>query len=371
MRVLQPLGIVIRLQSPQKYLAFEESQQRSAFLMKPDVTASRDGRVGTVEGWRIAGTGTRRYRLGAVLSWLDSHLIPVSTLETTDGRSSPTHFAQAYWTEQMPVLIVEDHLIGFFRSLPLERDPAGYQIFRVDPVDDADGIRAFDARDITKDTAFAFPSVCQAFGEFAAQVATQSGKARQTYEEKVKKRAMPVVLLRFFRCALLRDPELAAEIAKSLDSALIRQGFHLAAWLWNLWLDAGLASLNGRQLDAVSKVLDEHGVNVNQASCVRNANKRIVFQGTAAHLLADTAGTTFRLPALQRRDDSIYDGLLVRLLERKLNADLFNANHQTGRSIAQTVVDSPFLKVLERLNLYRKLNSELPPGDARFSGTSV
>ncbi|CAJ0787092.1 MAG: hypothetical protein I4O36_05845 [Ralstonia pickettii] len=45
MRVLQPLGIVIRLQSPQKYLAFEESQQRSAFLMKPDVTASRDGRV--------------------------------------------------------------------------------------------------------------------------------------------------------------------------------------------------------------------------------------------------------------------------------------------------------------------------------------
>ncbi|MCO8591030.1 hypothetical protein [Burkholderia multivorans] len=72
--------------------------------------------VGTVEGWRIAGTGTRRYGLGAVLSWLDSHLIPVSTLKT-DGRSGPAHFAQAYWTEQMPALFVDDHLIGFFRSL--------------------------------------------------------------------------------------------------------------------------------------------------------------------------------------------------------------------------------------------------------------
>lgn len=48
MRVLRPRGIVTRLQSPQKYLAFEESQQRSAFLMKPDVTASRDGRVGWI-----------------------------------------------------------------------------------------------------------------------------------------------------------------------------------------------------------------------------------------------------------------------------------------------------------------------------------
>lgn len=112
-------------------------------------------------------------------------------------------------------------------------------------------------------------------------------------------------------------------------------------------------------------------MNVNQASCVRDANKRIVFQGTAVHLLADTAGTTFRLPALQTLDGSIHDGLLLTLLERKLNADLFNASHQTGRSIAQTVTDSPFLKVLERLNLYRKLDSELPPGRGRFSGTSV
>ncbi|WP_308142726.1 McrC family protein [Burkholderia pseudomallei] len=45
MRVLRPRGILTRLQSPQKYLAFEVSQQRSAFLMKPDVTALRDGRV--------------------------------------------------------------------------------------------------------------------------------------------------------------------------------------------------------------------------------------------------------------------------------------------------------------------------------------
>lgn len=48
MRVLRPRGIETRLQSPQKYLAFEESQQRSAFLMKPDVTALRDGRVGWI-----------------------------------------------------------------------------------------------------------------------------------------------------------------------------------------------------------------------------------------------------------------------------------------------------------------------------------
>lgn len=86
---------------------------------------------------------------GAVLNWLDSHLIPVSMLET-DGQSGQAHFAQAYWTEQIPALIVDDHLIGFFRSLPLERDFAGYQIFRVDPADDADGIRAFDVRDITR-----------------------------------------------------------------------------------------------------------------------------------------------------------------------------------------------------------------------------
>lgn len=324
--------------------------------------------VGIVEGWRLAGTGTRRYGLGAILNWLDDRLIPIAASET-ETPSGQAHSAQAYWAEQIPALIVDDHLIGFFRSLNLEREPAGYQIFHIDPVDDADGIRAFDARDITKDAAFAFSDVCQAYGEFAVQVALQSGKAKQVYE-KVQKTAMPVVLLRFFRCALLHDPELASQIAKSLDSALIRKGFHLAAWLWNLWLNAGLASLNGRQLGAISKVLDEHGVNVNQASCVRNANKRIVFQGTAAHLLADTEGSSFRLPALHK-DDFIYEDLLLALLERKLNVDLFNANQQTGRSIAQTVENSPFLVVLGRLDFRSQLGSELRVKGGNFSGTSI
>lgn len=62
MRVLQPLGIVTRLQSPQRYLAFEEGQQRSAFLMKPDVTASRDGRVRWIldTKWKELSAGEAR-----------------------------------------------------------------------------------------------------------------------------------------------------------------------------------------------------------------------------------------------------------------------------------------------------------------------
>lgn len=44
-RVLRPHGIATRLQSPQKYLALREGQQGPAFLMKPDVTGLKDGRI--------------------------------------------------------------------------------------------------------------------------------------------------------------------------------------------------------------------------------------------------------------------------------------------------------------------------------------
>jgi 5-methylcytosine-specific restriction enzyme subunit McrC len=44
-RTLRPRGVTTGLQSPQKYLAVEEGQQRSSFLMKPDVTGFRNGSV--------------------------------------------------------------------------------------------------------------------------------------------------------------------------------------------------------------------------------------------------------------------------------------------------------------------------------------
>ncbi|KVE73706.1 McrC family protein [Burkholderia vietnamiensis] len=44
-RALRPRGITTNLQSPQRYLAFEERRQRFSFLMKPDVTGSRNGSV--------------------------------------------------------------------------------------------------------------------------------------------------------------------------------------------------------------------------------------------------------------------------------------------------------------------------------------
>lgn len=324
-----------------------------------------DEPITTIEAWRVDGAAGHRYELGAVLAWLDEHLVPFSAdgKEASPDRDRAPH---AYWAEQIPAIVVDDRLIGFFRSVALERDPAGYQILHADLVEDGDGIRAFDARDITKAAALTFPDVCQAYGEFASKVGKRSDEARQIYL-KWQKDAMPVILLRFFRCALLHDPKLASEIAASLDSVLIRKGFHLAEWLWSLWLDAGLASLDSGQLGAIIKVLDAHDVKVNQASCVRNGNKRMVFQGTAAHLLADTAGTTFRGPALQGRDGVIYNSLLMALFERELNAELPNLNQQTGLSIATAVAESegasPFLQALGSFTLREKLETELPSSD--------
>jgi 5-methylcytosine-specific restriction enzyme subunit McrC len=45
MRISRPHGIVARLQGPQRHLAFDEGQGRSAFLMKPDVVGFRNGRA--------------------------------------------------------------------------------------------------------------------------------------------------------------------------------------------------------------------------------------------------------------------------------------------------------------------------------------
>lgn len=83
--------------------------------------------VGTVEGWRLEAAGKQQYLLGAVIDWLDGHMVALMGSEAGTDEDA-TRIAEACWTSLIPALEVDGHLIGFFRSLHLEMEPQGYVI---------------------------------------------------------------------------------------------------------------------------------------------------------------------------------------------------------------------------------------------------
>ncbi|MDR9383910.1 MULTISPECIES: hypothetical protein [Ralstonia] len=308
--------------------------------------------VCTVERWRLDAAGKRQYRLKAMIDWLDKHVVALSDTEEDANR-----VADVCWTSLIPALEVDGHLLGFFRSLNLEMEPQGYVIVH------GDDARALETARLTPEHATNLMAGYQALADFAQQLSTSPNQALAIWHG-VQDAVSPHLTLQFFLAAIGRDYDVAMEIVASLDNTLLRSRWHLGCWLWELLLNHEFRNLNASTLLSAFAFAIDRGVDINVVKGNRDSLGYLVFNGTAAHLLADTYGDHFKVDLRRGFDEQAYKEFLCGLLGRNLDIDLANFSGLTARDIDGLVQNkhdcrNPFGKVLNAYVLHDKLDDTL------------
>lgn len=336
-----------------------------------------------VRGWQASMPASPiRYRLSALVDWFMEHSLPLTDPMADAQDEAKRRAVIAWWADAIPVLVVEDRLIGFFRSLPLEREPASYRVLFVHPDGDDsspvlpasqdDGFRLLETQDMTREKIAGVQDALAAFNQFAKEVwhapDKQAGKlyrARTTYNA-VQGRVISAILLRFFQAVIWHELDYAKKIAQEMDTAFLRTHFQWAAWLYEYRLEHGFSEVAKTAIGDAVNYLISLGSDVNRS--VRIGDTQVAFQGTAAHVMADTLGETFRLEPVQNEDCSRYNVVLNVLYEAGLNVDKPNDQRLTGRAIAQAVEQkhgsntSHFLSLINKHELTHQLEQSLPTG---------
>ncbi|HDR9024661.1 MULTISPECIES: hypothetical protein [Burkholderiaceae] len=308
--------------------------------------------VSAVEDWRLDVTGKQQYRLGAVVDWLDGHTV---TLTGTD--EDATRIAEACWTNLIPALEVDGHLIGFFRSLHLEMEPQGYVIVQ------GDDLRALETARLTPRQSANLMAAYQALAVFAKRLSASPSQAMATWRG-IRDEISPDLALQFFLAAIGHDYDVAMEIFASLDEALLRSRWHLGCWLWELLLNHEFRNLNADTLLSAFTFASEQGIGINTVKGYKDSFGYPVFNGTSAHLLADTYGDHFRLNLRVGFGMPIYEQLLCGLLNGGLDVEVENYGGLTALGIGDVVqatysTGSEFCSVLNTHTLRSKLESTL------------
>ncbi|ENZ75279.1 MULTISPECIES: hypothetical protein [Ralstonia] len=312
--------------------------------------------VGTVEGWRLGATSKQPYRLGAVVDWLDEHMVTLMGSEA-DTDEDVARIAAACRTSLIPALEVDGHLIGFFRSLHLEMEPQGYVIVQ------GDDLRALETARLTPRQSANLMAGYQALAVFAKQLSTSPSQAMATWRG-IRDEISPDLALQFFLAAIGHDYDVAMEILASLDEALLRSRWHLGCWLWELLLNHEFRNLNADTLLSAFTFAGEQDISINTVKGYKDSFGYPVFNGTSAHLLADTYGDHFRLNLRVGFGMPIYEQLLCGLLERGLDVEIENYGGLTALGIGEVVqgkysTGSEFCGVLNTHTLRSKLESTL------------
>lgn len=315
--------------------------------------------VATVEGWRLDATSKRRYRLGAVIDWLNGHRVALPDSDT-DTDEDAARIDEVCWTSVIPALEVDAHLIGFFRSLNLETEPTAYALLQADTL-------SFEVAGMSKDALLAVRLSLIDHGKFVSTIGKSPEEAREIYL-RWKKKAMPAVLLQFLRSALRYDRKLAQEIAKDIaqhDPNLLRKFVNINGWLWEQLVDCDFYELGHSTVSDAFGLAMSHGANINANTHIRTTEGKTAFHGTAAHLLSDTLGETFGLSPIGEDRENTYSSQIIALLKLGLNPDQRNEAGLSGRDIAKKMEieygegKSLFKCVLEKYESNSRLQVDL------------
>ena len=280
----------------------------------------------TVEAWHGEDS---HYRLSPVLEWVDRHLVSIGSM--IDAGADEFRIGEKvapYFEEWLPCLLIENQYVEYFDSLGAKGKPNEHRIFRTD-------VLALETTRMSKQKIDDVMQSFEALGDFRSMIASSASGARNIYEAW-KDKAVPEVLEQFLVVALGHDHGLATEISNALENPIDLKRFKLAAWLWEKWMlkCSGLKSVD---IEGAIAFVTSRGVSVNQHAQVLDSRGAEVFQGTAAHLLADTMGDEFRLPPLHAGCDSLYGVVLARLLDLGLDIKKPNNRKLTACEIANKV----------------------------------
>lgn len=204
----------------------------------------------------------------------------------------------------------------------------------------------------------------RALADFAQQLSTSPNQALAIWHG-VQDIVSPHLALQFFLATIGRDYDVAMEIVAGLDNTLLRSRWHLGCWLWELLLNHEFSNLNAGTLLSAFAFAISRGIDINIVKGNKDSLGYPVFNGTAAHLLADTHGDHFRADLHRGFDEQVYKEFLCGLLGRSLDIDLANFGGLTARDIDESVQSkhgrrNPFGKVLNAYMLHDKLADTLP-----------
>lgn len=345
--------VVIRKSSP------NSSTSLSARLTNETALADWLGEpVATIEPWRIQGShpASIKYHLGTVYEWIIAHIVPMFSAPVTAEKDSDVQFGDIaeIWKMRIPVMKVDDQLVGFFRSVAEECKPSDYALIDLPTL-------SFPPSQMTKETIPTINESLTAHATFSVSVAESISEATEIYE-KWKEIAIPEVRLLFFRSALLHNEELAKEIADKLDAELIRKGFNITLWFWQQIVENDFCSLKENALIDAFSLADEFGVNLNQPTHILDDHGQEIFNGITSHLLADTQGDFFHLRPLDYCAAS-YDRLLNCALDLGLQIDKPNNHGLSALGIALAVEEkygegkSIFNNFVSKYKLNSRLNA--------------
>jgi len=266
------------------------------------------------------------------------------------------------WQMQIPVMKVDDQLVGFFRSARAECEPSQYSLVEIPTL-------SFHPSEMTKETISSINESLIAHGEFSVAVVESAVEARAIYD-KWKDIAMSEVLLQFFRSALLHNEELAKAIASELEPELIRKGFNITQWFWQQLVENDFCSLKENALIYAFELTEEYGINLNQLCHIYDDQRQELFHGNSSHLLADTKGEIYQIRPYEQCTVS-YGRLLTCVLDLGLSADKPNNHQMTARQIANAVEEkhgygqSIFKNLIEKYELHEKLKATLTPKNSK------
>ena len=322
--------------------------------------------IATIEQWRIQGLPSTsiKYRLGSVYDWIIAHIVPMFSAPVHAKNQSDVDLGDLAetWQMQIPVMKVDDQLVGFFRSVRSECEPSQYSLVEIPTL-------SFHPSEMTKETISSINESLIAHGEFSVAVVESAVEARAIYD-KWKDIAMPEVLLQFFRSALLHNEELAKTIASELEPELIRKGFNITQWFWQQVVENDFCSLNQNALIYAFEQTEEYGINLNQLCHIYDDQRQELFHGNCSHLLADTKGDLYQIQPYEQCTPS-FDRLLNCVLNLGLSADKQNNHQMTARQIASSVEEkygqgqSIFKNFIAKYELKEKFKATLEPKNSK------
>ena len=328
--------------------------------------------LSTIEKWRINGSSAspRKYHLGSVYEWIITHIVPMFSTQIRADENSDIQFSEIaeVWKMRIPVMIVNDKLVGFFRSIADEATPSDYKFVGVPDF-------SFLANNRTNQSDEKLNNSLIALSKFQVAIIDSKAKAREIYNQW-NDQEFPEISLSFFKSSLIHDVEFANEIVENADDKIHLKEFNVTFWLWQILIENDFCSLNEYALIDTLELFHDYGVDLNSPSFIQDDHGHEIFNGNISHLLADTTGDFFKFQPIENCTAS-YEKILNSTLNLGLDLDSKNSHHLTARQIANLIDEihgsgySLLKNFIWKYELQKKLNLNLNPRKIKGSTNSI
>lgn len=327
----------------------------------------------TIQKWRVKGDGPSfvrspksvRYAVGAVRDWIASRTVSSTAEAHVKGLSKLMAEHQSQSEDQQaqlnayPVMLIDGKYVGFFRSLKddSEKEPDGFKMVRVA------ALSALHPPKLPKGIEVQAAPIFQALDEFYDLLIIEEPETVRNKYGEWEKRLSDSQRLGYFNISQAYDLDIAAYIGNQFSANYISDNYLPATWLWNALVEYDGGAFPFHTLEYLISL----GADINRPSLIEDTSGKVIFEGTIAHLFADTTGEFFHLNTLLDELDT-FRPAIFQLLSNGLNVEKPSSDNggKTAYEIGVEIDEgrgegaSQFKKVIDIFRLTQKLEDNLP-----------